>query len=347
MGNNYYDKRSLYSDVELIAAYKENGTLKKAADSLGVSGETVRRALKRNGIKADGYKNNGYHKGVEHGYGTPIKVTDEEIISECKYLTIDEIAEKHGMHRESLPRRFKRLGVEPVGYKDHYRKTGHLAHYKSNLPQPQKRFGECWHYIKSHDELVKEKHPGFIYLESRKNNSTRRVRLKCKTCGAVIERAASTVRQKGIECDGCKEQKQKQIAISNAVNVLNKIALSKTPRTCECCGKTFYSIYASQKYCSDKCKRIAKGGSMRHRVKKHNGRIIDKDITLKKVFMRDNGICQICGKPCDWDDHSWGNIGPLYPTRDHIIALANGGEHSWNNIQLAHAMCNSVKRDLA
>ena len=86
---------------------------------------------------------------------------------------------------------------------------------------------------------------------------------------------------------------------------------------------------------------------MRHRVKKYNGRIVDTDITLKKVFMRDNGICQICGKPCDWNDRRWGSIGPLYPTRDHIIALANGGEHSWDNIQLAHAICNSVKRDLA
>ena len=86
---------------------------------------------------------------------------------------------------------------------------------------------------------------------------------------------------------------------------------------------------------------------MSRRVKKYGTHIVENGITLKALFVRDKGICQICGKPCDWDDHRWGHFGPLYPTRDHIVALANGGEHSWDNIQLAHAICNSVKRDLA
>lgn len=334
-------RKSLYTDEEYISAYKEHGTQAKAATALGVSQTTIYRAMLRNGIKADGYKNNGYHPGVKHGYGTPIKATDEELINECKYLTIDEIAEKHNMHRESLPRRFRRLGIEPVDYRKKYRVGG--FGYSRTI------FGECWHYIKTQDQLVKKKHPGFIYLESRKTCQTVRIRLKCKKCGTIIERAAATVRQKGIECEHCKGIKQKQIAISNAINVLNNIALSKTPRTCEHCGNIFYSAIASQKYCSKKCKNKAKrsSDSMRKRIDKHGAQVVDTNITLKNVFMRDKGICQICGKPCDWDDHRWGNFGPLYPTRDHVVALANGGEHSWDNIQLAHAICNSIKRDLA
>lgn len=72
----------------------------------------------------------------------------------------------------------------------------------------------------------------------------------------------------------------------------------------------------------------------------------ERGITLIKVYERDHGICQICGKPTDWNDNSWGYGGPNHPTIDHIVALANGGLHSWDNVQLAHGMCNSIKRDL-
>lgn len=52
-------------------------------------------------------------------------------------------------------------------------------------------------------------------------------------------------------------------------------------------------------------------------------------------------------KQCDWNDRSWNGVfGALYPTVDHITALANGGGHTWDNVQLAHAICNSYKRDL-
>ena len=42
----------------------------------------------------------------------------------------------------------------------------------------------------------------------------------------------------------------------------------------------------------------------------------------------------------------WGSFGPTYPTLDHIIPLAKGGTHTWNNVQCACAMCNSEKRDI-
>ena len=44
------------------------------------------------------------------------KITDDELIEACKTLTVTEIAEKYGMHTQSLPRRFRRLGIRPVGY---------------------------------------------------------------------------------------------------------------------------------------------------------------------------------------------------------------------------------------
>lgn len=63
-------------------------------------------------------------------------------------------------------------------------------------------------------------------------------------------------------------------------------------------------------------------------------------ITLHAVYQRDNGICSLCFKPVN-KKLRWPN--PLCGTIDHIISLANGGEHSWPNMALAHHICNSRK----
>ena len=51
------------------------------------------------------------------------------------------------------------------------------------------------------------------------------------------------------------------------------------------------------------------------------------------VYNRDKGICGICHKIVSIDDYHI----------DHIIPLSKGGEHSYNNVQLAHSKCNLHK----
>ena len=73
----------------------------------------------------------------------------------------------------------------------------------------------------------------------------------------------------------------------------------------------------------------------------------DRDITLLKLFHRDKGICKICGQICDYHDYEIRDkvfiAGNLYPSIDHIKPLSKGGYHTWENIQLAHKVCNSIK----
>lgn len=69
----------------------------------------------------------------------------------------------------------------------------------------------------------------------------------------------------------------------------------------------------------------------------------EKGVTLKKVIARDNGICRICGKPVDVLDRTGNRIGNNYPTIDHIKPISKGGAHTWQNVQLAHMICNSYK----
>lgn len=63
------------------------------------------------------------------------------------------------------------------------------------------------------------------------------------------------------------------------------------------------------------------------------GAEITEDITLDALFLRDKGICGICSLACSRDEAS----------TDHKVALTKGGQHTWNNVQLAHRKCNSKK----
>lgn len=263
------------------------------------------------------------------------KITDEQILQGISDgLTRQEIADKYGVHIENLSRRMRRLGV-------------HAIHAPSNHP---KIYGGSWHYIQSFDHFVKSKYSEFVYLESQKRGQSKRVRLKCKKCGNIVERAESTIRQKGVCCEHCKEQEQQQIDLQNERIKLMRFLIAykelKTPKICAICGAEYYSQSPNSKYCSDRCKRKNKGNGIRKRCRKYNV-YYDPSVTSVKIFARDQYRCKICGLMCNTEDNTWnGYFGPFSPTVDHIIPLVKGGTHTWDNVQCAHAICNSDKRDL-
>ena len=87
------------------------------------------------------------------------------------------------------------------------------------------------------------------------------------------------------------------------------------------------------------------GGHWRRRASRYGVSEYDETITLKKCIEKNNGVCQICGKPVDENDIVNGHIKKLYPTVDHIVPLSKGGTHTWENVQLAHMDCNAGKCD--
>lgn len=117
--------------------------------------------------------------------------------------------------------------------------------------------------------------------------------------------------------------------------------------TCEWCGEPFIALRGIKKYCSEKCRARAqyKRGEIarRMRIKKNN---ID-NVSLEELYKRDGGICHICGKQCRYEDYTVVNeifiAGNYYPSIDHIIPLAKGGEHSYENVKLAHRICNTKR----
>jgi len=98
--------RKLYSDDVLIKCYLKYESQNKAAEELGVSRETVARAMRRAGIPMTGRKHGNY------GGGSPTKITDDELRKEAQTSNCSEIAKRHNMSPERVYRRARRLGIE-------------------------------------------------------------------------------------------------------------------------------------------------------------------------------------------------------------------------------------------
>lgn len=148
-----------------------------------------------------------------------------------------------------------------------------------------------------------------------------------------------------------KEEKAKRDEIQAIEKEWYK-SIHTVERVCKICGSLFYCLDKETRCtCSQKCSRenarLTRNKLHDRRLNKKN--IVDRDITLKKLYKRDNGICYICGGACDWSDKTTNNkiiyYGRNYPSKEHVIPLAKGGLHSWENVRLAHLGCNVDKGD--
>jgi len=123
-------------------------------------------------------------------------------------------------------------------------------------------------------------------------------------------------------------------------------------KECIECGLEFKTYHDGTLYCSDKCR--SKRARRIHKISKDkrlrkNGKP-DYSISLKKLYERDKGTCYICGCKCDPEDikiteEGYYIAGDSYPSIDHVLPIAKGGAHTWDNIKLACRHCNAVKSD--
>lgn len=215
---------------------------------------------------------------------------------------------------------------------------------------------------KEFDRRLKERDNTKEYYSDYTDGDSK-VKIRCLTCGTVYEVVATIARcntKAKIKCPGCirkkKEERKRELAIrteqkkrlSNANKILRN-SKQLTFNICEHCGELFIG---DSKYCTQRCKNRNsehKATRMRLERAKENG-YVDYTISLDKLIKRDNNICYICNRECNRLDYTYkGNTfvaGNYYPSIDHVIPLAKGGTHEWENVKLAHRICNSLKRDL-
>lgn len=204
-------------------------------------------------------------------------------------------------------------------------------------------------------EKLNNIYPTFEYI-SGYVDSKNPVILKCKICGYEFTRVVDSIRAgRNLVCFNCNKIKVKQQRyIKEYIKELiteyekeKKKELKETNRFikflkrntlyikyCKCCNAEILTNNNKKKLC-DRC---------RTKLDKHHSHK-----SLQKLYKRDNGICYICGKECDYKDYIVKDnqiiCGDYYPSIDHVIPIAQGGTDDWNNIRLAHRICNSLKRD--
>lgn len=110
---------------------------------------------------------------------------------------------------------------------------------------------------------------------------------------------------------------------------------------CASCGQAFVP-FRRWKVCSYAChlERESRAQALR-RLKRAGYRPADPDFfTRPQVYRRDGWICQLCYEPID-PELKWPDPGSV--TLDHVVPIADGGAHTLENVQAAHASCNCAK----
>ena len=253
-------------------------------------------------------------------------------------MTTSEIGDKYGVSRSMVSLFLKEIGINRKSFNHNDEET--VA------------------------QKIKKKTGGLLEYVSGYTNKMGHVRVRCAVCGGEFERSFHNITAKYVvSCPYCTKRLSD---IDKELRSLEKIdkAWAKAakayerqfdiddkptniiPHICPVCG----AITTKPKYCSEHCRNKAMNTAGEHRRRVAiKSAMVDSDITVMGLFKRDRGVCAICGKPCDLNDYERRNgyfiAGNNYPSVDHIIPLAKGGEHSWDNVQLAHRICNVIKSD--
>ena len=209
-------------------------------------------------------------------------------------------------------------------------------------------------------DIMEAEAPELEYIGGYINNATP-MRVRCRICGTEFERRLRSIASQGNT--GCPECMKREAQARQAAKLRAKADARREKERerrqrreqkqaqigmnfCPVCG----APTLRRKYCSDKCSAKAQNKANETRRRQLiSAAMVDKDITVEGLYKRDNGICYLCGKPCRLDDYiiqdGQKQCGDWYPSIDHVVPLARGGAHSWDNVKLAHRICNSRKAD--
>ena len=63
---------------------------------------------------------------------------------------------------------------------------------------------------------------------------------------------------------------------------------------------------------------------------------------LRKRILRGRPDCALCGEPINYQAH---HLDPDAPQIDHVVPVAHGGQHVFDNLLPVHRTCNRAKSD--
>jgi len=162
----------------------------------------------------------------------------------------------------------------------------------------------------------------------------------CVVCGKPFRRATPA---QSICSDECVTARSREWSIKHHIlKVYGDNGKDVTYR-CRECGSVFAPEYGNKRrtFCSQSC-LDRHSGRIRRQIERARLRGVRREsIDPIKVFIRDGWMCQICG--ITTPRRLRGTIEPNAPEMDHIVPLAAGGSHTYDNVQCACRACNNAK----
>jgi hypothetical protein len=154
---------------------------------------------------------------------------------------------------------------------------------------------------------------------------------ECVICGNEFQPSETTVRRWG-------EQKTCSRACHTAA--MHQARFTPSVRACAGCGVSIVALPGAM--CSE-CRVERKRDQWRQKNRKRRAELraaASEPYTLAEIAERDRYCCQLCREPVDM---SVAAPDPWSPSIDHIVPLADGGDDTRANVQLAHRTCNTRK----
>ena len=292
------------------------------AEKYGVDHTTIGKWMKKRGHSRGKGWTGGNRRGHNKGHDAIRAAAMEKCAAKVEELTGGSISLVSYVSREDTTLRCNVCGHVFKRYNDPKRTPRCPRCYEKELLEIAERREQRkeQHRLDREAEYAKEKH--------------------CKICGRVFHSKNPTTAYCSDKCR-TKHEINRKLERDRRKTAIRQEEELKKDKVCICCGKVFHSVWKTARHCDD-CHHFVKRCDHKWRAKKY-GVAYEPGITVKKLVKRDNNICQICGKPCDGSDKTWGSYGPMSPSVDHIIAMVNGGGHVWENVQLAHVLCNAIK----
>ncbi len=251
---------------------------------------------------------------------------------------IKEISRKTGINRDSVRNYLHRSGLReklpaPI-YKSKEEKTFTCIH--CGIVYVNKRFcgeGEKFCSRFCYDEYRKEQ---------TKNKEVVVKKSICKVCNKDFEMTKEYNRN--ICSDKCRKENERKLSYDAWLR--SKEKNTKTMQSvCKECGKTFiYEVQAREreiKFCSKECRKRACGRIAKHRRRLVMQEVKSEHISIAYLMKKYHKECQICG--CKVHRSNGKDWSPDIATIDHIIPVTRGGTHTYDNVQLLCAMCNTRK----
>ena len=283
--------------------------------------------------------------------GHPYKENSDKLYSEMREYkaqghTAAEVAERFRVSKGSASKICVGIAPQTANYSQVSKTL--IEHYErergNRIERLKEKLDDAFEYVGGYD------------------GSDGYVTIRCKQCGTEFERSAQAIRKRQVKyCPCCRkeqternaEQREREREERNALRDAERERKRQeteqrrientVTKVCRMCGNEFDTVKQRQVFCSSECSHLWMNRRSYNRIPKDKR--IDKGINALSLFKRDNGVCWICGGKCDLNDYTTRNgvfiAGDWYPSVDHIMPICDGGEDAWDNVKLAHRICNS------